>query len=159
MAVTREVSTEKAMKGAVAVYENGVYRNGESRCLPAIDQQRPGQLLQAWDFTDVVTEIVAERTDLSRACVIPERMDQLLVNCRNGLVDVMTGELLPHDPKVLTLFQVPVSYDPNATCPISMRTGWKNAYRVRWMALEDRLLPRRWTCTRTPHRFGFLLGA
>ena len=32
MAITREVSTEKAMKGAVAVYEGGVYRNGESRC-------------------------------------------------------------------------------------------------------------------------------
>ena len=48
MAITREVSTEKAMKGAVAVYQAGVYRNGESRVSSA---QSPGP----WATTSACT--------------------------------------------------------------------------------------------------------
>ena len=40
-----------------------------------------------------------------------------LVNVANGMLNWRTGELLPHDPKHLSTIQVPVSYDPSATCP------------------------------------------
>ena len=125
MAITREVSTEKAMKGAVAVYENGVYRNGESRCFQRSITRALGEKYSSLNYIDLV-DGVAQNELAAQGRRIPDRMDQLLVNCQNGLVDVRTGKLLPHDPEVLTLFQVPVSYDPKATCPRSTSHGSRN---------------------------------
>lgn len=154
MAITRERSTEKAMKGAVVVYEAGVYRNGESRLFQLSICRALGEEI-ALGYIDLVTEIALnELTAAGR--VIPERMDLLLVNCRNGLVDVMTGELLPHDPDILTLFQVPVSYDPKATCP-KYEAWLEERLPGQMAALEDvscQVLDR----TRTPQRFIFLYG-
>ena len=83
-------------------------------------------------------------------------MDQLLVNCRNGLLDVMTGELRPHDPEVLTLFQVPVSYDPKATCP-KYEQWLAERLPGQAEALED-VAAQVLDMTRTPQRFLFLFG-
>ena len=58
MAITREVSTEKAMKGAVAVYEGGVYRNGESRCFQRSITRALGDAVLVPELhIDLVTEI------------------------------------------------------------------------------------------------------
>ena len=154
MAITREVSTEKAMKGAVAVYEGGVYRNGESRRFQLSISRALGDEF-ALGYTDLVTHIALnELTDDGR--VIPDRMSRVLVNCRNGLVDVMTGELLPHNPEVLTMFQVPVAYDPNAICP-KYEAWLEERLPGQAAALEDiscQVLDR----TRTPQQFLFLFG-
>lgn len=40
-----------------------------------------------------------------------------IVNVANGLLDWRTGELLPHDPAVLSTIQLPVAWNPDATCP------------------------------------------
>lgn len=39
------------------------------------------------------------------------------VNVANGLLDVETGELRPHSPGWLSPVQLPVTFDPDATCP------------------------------------------
>ena len=39
------------------------------------------------------------------------------LNCRNGLLDVHTRELRPHDPAFLSPVQIGVNFDPQATCP------------------------------------------
>lgn len=39
------------------------------------------------------------------------------INVRNGLLDWQTGELLKHNPSHFTTVQLPVTYDPDATCP------------------------------------------
>jgi P4 family phage/plasmid primase-like protien len=155
MAITREAtSTEKAMKGAVAVYEAGVYRNGESRHFQrSITRALANEL--SLGHIDLVTEIALnELTAAGR--VIPERLDRLLVNCRNGLVDVMTGELLPHDPDVLTLFQVPLSYDPEAACP--KYEAWMEERLPGQMAALEDVACQVLDMTRTPQRFLFLFG-
>lgn len=41
----------------------------------------------------------------------------MLVNVRNGVYDLETGKLLPHDPDLLQTVQRPFEYDPEATCP------------------------------------------
>lgn len=40
-----------------------------------------------------------------------------LLNLRNGLLDLSTAQLLPHTPGFLSVVQLPVAYDPDATCP------------------------------------------
>jgi putative DNA primase/helicase len=39
------------------------------------------------------------------------------LNLRNGLLNVETRELRPHDPTFLSPVQLPVKFDPTATCP------------------------------------------
>lgn len=43
--------------------------------------------------------------------------DPALFNCANGVIDLHTGELLPHSPELMVFRQSPVAYDPAATCP------------------------------------------
>src|SRR5262249_34025464 len=39
-----------------------------------------------------------------------------LINCRNGLLDWRTGTLTPHTPRVLSTNQLPIAWNPDATC-------------------------------------------
>lgn len=43
--------------------------------------------------------------------------DPYLLNCMNGVVDLRTGDLIPHDPEQRMTMQCPVAYDPSATAP------------------------------------------
>jgi len=54
--------------------------------------------------------------------------DQWAINCRNGTVDLRTGQLRPHERGELHMMRVPVAYDPNATYPT-------------WEAFLARILP------------------
>jgi len=40
-----------------------------------------------------------------------------LINVKNGIVDIQTKKLMPHDPKHNFLQQIPHEYDPESTCP------------------------------------------
>ena len=40
-----------------------------------------------------------------------------LLNMKNGVFNLLTGELLPHDPDRIFTFQLPVEYNPNTDCP------------------------------------------
>lgn len=43
--------------------------------------------------------------------------DDGFINVKNGLLNWKTGELVPHTPERLSTIQLPVEYDPQATCP------------------------------------------
>ena len=43
--------------------------------------------------------------------------DPMLLNCRNGILDLVTGELLPHDPVRKLRRQIPVHYNASAPAP------------------------------------------
>lgn len=43
--------------------------------------------------------------------------DPMLLNVANGIMDLATGELLPHDPARMMTRLAPVSFDPAAACP------------------------------------------
>ncbi|UOR12185.1 DNA primase family protein [Halobacillus amylolyticus] len=44
--------------------------------------------------------------------------DDGLINVKNGLIDLNTGQLTPHTDKRISTIQLPVKYDPNANDPI-----------------------------------------
>jgi putative DNA primase/helicase len=39
------------------------------------------------------------------------------LNVANGMLDWRTGDLLPHSPEHLSIIQLPVAWNPDATCP------------------------------------------
>jgi P4 family phage/plasmid primase-like protien len=51
--------------------------------------------------------------------VVPEKLDthEMLLNCKNGTLDLTTGELRPHRREDMITKMVPVEYDPTAECP------------------------------------------
>ncbi len=51
------------------------------------------------------------------ASIVDFDQEPMLFNCRNGIVDMATGELLQHDPKYLMMLQSPIAYKPDAVAP------------------------------------------
>lgn len=43
--------------------------------------------------------------------------DPFVLNCENGIVDLATGKLLPHDTAIYHTKIIPSKYDPHAVCP------------------------------------------
>lgn len=52
--------------------------------------------------------------------VLPEELDvnPWVLNCRNGTLDLATGELRPHDPAELLTKLAPVDFNPEAKCEL-----------------------------------------
>lgn len=51
-----------------------------------------------------------------------------LLNVKNGVVDLNSGRLLPHEPELFLMQQSPVRFDPHAECP-------------RWLRFLDSVMP------------------
>jgi len=47
--------------------------------------------------------------------------NQYLMNFENGLYNLLTDELLPHDPNVLSTIRLGGKYDPDASCPVFLK--------------------------------------
>lgn len=107
MAVTEEQS--------IAVYKDGVYHNGRSKMFNEIVLAMLGEGFRNAHLATLTESVITRLQTMGR--IIPERPDRLLINCLNGLVDPLTGTLHPHDPEFMTLSQIQVAYDPDATCP------------------------------------------
>jgi putative DNA primase/helicase len=63
--------------------------------------------------------------ELSKGLLLarPDEFDRhtYLLNCLNGVVDLRTGNLLPHDPSLRLTQLCPVAYNPDATAPTWQR--------------------------------------
>lgn len=55
-----------------------------------------------------------------------------LLNCRNGTIDLRTGELLPHDPKHYITRCIDIDYKPGAPCP-----KWLNHFELVFKGDQD----------------------
>lgn len=65
--------------------------------------------------------------------------DPYLLNCRNGTIDLRTGELKAHDPADLCTLQVDVDYDPDAKAELwdACLTTWQPDPEIRsYLQLE-----------------------
>lgn len=73
--------------------------------------------------------MIAAAESESDVPVAPHELDAdpWLFNCRNGVVDLRSGEIRPAGPEQLITKVSPAAYDPNAGCPT-------------WLAFLDRIL-------------------
>ena len=98
----------------IALYVGGVYQVDEDAILSRVvtllgNFYTPGFLKQT---TDVLRGMLA-----AEGKKLPEHMSRPLLNCVNGMVDLRTGELLPHSPEHMSHVQVTAAYEPDTATP------------------------------------------
>jgi putative DNA primase/helicase len=77
-----------------------------------------------WAISSESHQRIEAMIDLARSeSGIPVKQEefdsnQWLSNCLNGTINLKTGELLPHQREHLITRMIPVTYDPNADCPL-----------------------------------------
>ena len=106
----------KDIGGRLHHYEDGAYRpNGEG--VIAVEMKRV--LAESGASPKWSTHRAREVTEYVRvdAPELWERPPSARINVLNGIIDVDSGELLPHNPDFLSPVQIPVEYDPQAECP------------------------------------------
>jgi putative DNA primase/helicase len=99
----------------IAMYRGGVYGVDPDAVLSATvgmlgNFYNPGNLRSLTDA--LIGHLYAQ--DLK----LPERMQQPLLNCTNGMVDLRDGRLLPHDPGYMSYVQVTTPFEPAMATPV-----------------------------------------
>lgn len=152
-ALLEEYPAALALDGYIAVYSNGVYVAHKDALDSAIadmlgENYRTGHAANIYNMVRSVLMMTGRR--------LTDRPSTNLLNVANGMLDPLTGELHPHDPKYLSSAQIPVRWDPEATCPTYER--WlESVCPIQAAALEEAaalmLNP-----ARIPHKSLFLFG-
>lgn len=116
------------------VFERGCYRPyGDAR----IARRMKRFLEQTGHTSSWTIHRMREVTEYLRVDA-PDLWDRPLasvLNLTNGLLDVKTGTLSPHSPRHLSPVQLPVAFDPSATCPL-----WE-AFTARVLPMDCETLP------------------
>ena len=103
--------------GKLYRYDGGAYRPGAEKHIKGMVKT----LLTMWGNTKAwSTRLASEVVEFIwvDAPELPDRPRLDLINVENGMVRVADGILLPHDPKYLSVVQLPVMFDTSAaTCP------------------------------------------
>jgi putative DNA primase/helicase len=102
--------------GRLYVYRDGVYKpHGEKTISQLVKNLMTEWNLAAKWNTRRGTEVAEYiRIDAPELWQTPPSD---VINVENGLLDVRTRELKPHNPEFLSAVQLPVTFDPEARCP------------------------------------------
>lgn len=103
----------------VHVYDEGIYRPAERKIgqetIKLYARSRRSQRAEVLDYIKLLTD-----KDPSSI-----RRDEYTINLLNGRLNVRTRELSEWDPKFIEFTQLPVKYDPLATCDLLDETLFK----------------------------------
>ena len=92
------------------------FKEALARAKWAMSSLNAGRLRSTIELAKANDKIRVEPNDLD------SRNSRHLLNVKNGVVNLKTGELLPHDPDLLLTKIIDVEYKPNAPCPFWMKT-------------------------------------
>lgn len=114
--IRKTVAFAQDAGGLLCVFEGGVYRpTGE----PVVARRVKAILEATGDTKRWSSHRAREVAEYLRvdAPALWDTPPLDVLNLRNGLLDLNTRTLRPHDPTHLSPIQLPVAYDPAATCP------------------------------------------
>ncbi len=97
----------------VYIYRDGVYVSGGEDVIKKDVQDILGDYSTEQRQNEIVNYIrnctLVQRNDIGYDCT--------KINLLNGIYNLETGELEPHTPDYISIRQLPIVYDPDATCP------------------------------------------
>jgi len=91
-------------------YSNGVYS-------PGADAEVARRVTALLDTRKLVTHVhnLLDTLRVQKPFIGTDQPAKYL-NCKNGLLDWRSGELIPHTPNVASTYQLQVDWEPDATC-------------------------------------------
>jgi putative DNA primase/helicase len=137
----------------IAGYVDGVYQIDGTFVLASVRRLLGEQYRPVWKST-VEESVRGMLIDEGR--IIPDTLSEPLLNCANGMLNLMTGELLDHDPAHLSRSQIPVKWDPEATCP--QYDAWLRQVCPNQAAELEDVVSLMLDQSRTPTKAAFLFG-
>ena len=116
-----KTSVKADRKKGILIYENGRYETDGDLVIERILAYALMNILkpngQSIYGTHEKNEILARITELTPTLDSTFDADLSIINMANGLYNWKTGELHPHNPEYPSRIQIPVTYNPDATCP------------------------------------------
>jgi P4 family phage/plasmid primase-like protien len=112
--VLREYPAALTPEERVALYSEGVYRRNSLALSAAVADRLGNRFREA--HVSTVEEFMKARLFRENR-YLPDRTTEPILNLRNGMLDLRTGELFDHDPGFMSSQQLPVDWDPNAKAP------------------------------------------
>jgi|GEM_PF-3943633 len=103
-------------RGQLFAYKNGVYSPDGEPLIRKAAQERLGKHSRSQMLREVETWIKTETYMEHEQYLQQVNMHHDRINVRNGLLDYRTGILYSHDSGVYSTIQLPVEYNPNASC-------------------------------------------
>jgi putative DNA primase/helicase len=97
-----------SLNGRLYYYADGYYKDAELRISKAVLERFPHATEKQ---RREVREWLRVHCDIERPA-----LDEYVVNCKNGRLNLQTGELTPHDPKYHDFQQINARYDPTVHC-------------------------------------------
>jgi phage/plasmid-associated DNA primase len=136
----------RSAAGEIFHYRNGVYSpRGEF----FIRQRVKRLLLENWKadrWNRRLAQEVAEFILLDTPELDPTPSSSV-INLENGLLDIWTGELVPHTPEHLSTIRIPIRFNGEATCPhveeFISEVFPQDSIELAWEVLGDLLTPDR----------------
>lgn len=96
----------------ILFYKDGIYVKGAEQLIK-------NEIESA--YPDISSHLVHEAIEHIRRRTYVKReqfdTDAYVINVKNGLINIVTGEFKEHDPEYLSRVQLRVRYNPNARCP------------------------------------------
>jgi putative DNA primase/helicase len=141
--------------GKIAIYGGGVYqsRPDDGHVVAII-----ADLLREdyWaGYRSTVTEFLVGRLT-AEGLIIPDQATDPVLNVANGMLDLRTSQLTPHSPEHLSNIQIPVPWDPDATCPTY--SEWIHEQLPDQADELDELISLELDPSTTPQKAGFPFG-
>jgi len=112
----REILTHRKTED-IYVYRNGVYHLGGEQVVKELCQETMGPLTTTYDIKEI-TETIKRCTFISEE---EFEKPKTKISVLNGILDLKKMKKEPHTPDFITRIQLPVEYDPDATCPKFMK--------------------------------------
>lgn len=97
------------------IYEDGVYRTNCESLIETLASTMLGDESTDARVKETVNHI-KRMTFVDRESFNSDANIHIL-NLKNGLLNVNTGELMPHTPDFLSTIRINITYDPDAKCP------------------------------------------
>ena len=98
--------------GSFHRYEDGVYKEQFELEIKQDIQVLGNEMLKKFHIDDVFNSLKI------KTFVRPDSVNKPgMLNLRNGILDIQSGNICPHSPDFLYTFQSGVSFSPTATCP------------------------------------------
>ena len=111
----------------IYVYRNGVYaskgaeteikRLARDICCQMYEEQDLPPVMPSIAYVSEILELIRVRTAVYRDEIDNNQTNKYIINMRNGLYNIKTGELTGHTEKYISLRQIPVNYNPAANAP------------------------------------------